>query len=129
VAKEERWSGSCRKYDVDKMIEIINEYTDNTAIPILKEVCYLNGWSYKYVYYKLSDNNECLKEAIQRLLDKKEAQLERLALIREIDSKMAQFSLVQLGWRNEQNIKHSGADGGAIKIRWMTENEAEEEEE
>lgn len=126
--KARKLGGNNVKYDVDELIAEIHSYTDATTIPIFKELCYLKGWNYHYVYDKLAPRNEHLKEAIQRLMDKKEAQLEKLALQREVDSRMAQFSLVQLGWRNEQSIKHSGADGGAIKIRWMSPEEAEEEE-
>ena len=39
---------------------------------------------------------------------KKEAQLERLALRKEINHTMAIFSLKQLGWKDTQDIAHSG---------------------
>ncbi len=125
----ERRRGTEKKYDVDELIEKINKYTETTTIPIFKEICYLNGWNYHYLYDRLSQKQPRLKEAIQHLMDKKEAQIEKLALYKELDSRMAQFSLAQLGWRNEQSIRHSGPGGGAVKIRWMSMEEAKEAEE
>ena len=42
------------------------------------------------------------------LIAKKEAQLERLALEKQIDSRMAIFSLKQLGWKDKAELEHTG---------------------
>ena len=49
-----------------------------------------------------------LSYAIKRLMLKKEAQLEKLALKGKIDKTMAIFSLKQIGWRDKHEIEHSG---------------------
>ena len=44
----------------------------------------------------------------KRAIDKKEAQLERMALSGDVDKTMAIFSLKQLGWSDKQQVEHSG---------------------
>lgn len=96
------------KYNADKMTKILKEYTTNTEIPILKEACYQNGWNDRYIY-ELAAKSESLSEAINSLLMKKESQLERLGLQGKIDRGVAIFSLKQLGWKDSQQIDHSGS--------------------
>lgn len=91
-----------KKYELKYLCKLIDEYTDNTEIPILKEVCYKNGLNYSYVMQmRAKQENEELSNSIKRLLDKKESQLERLGLTGKIDRGMAIFSLKQLGWRDK----------------------------
>lgn len=101
------------KYDkntIDEMCRIIEAYTDETEIPILKEVCYLNYWTYGSIT-KLSERNPFICQSIKRLLDKKEAQLERLALLNKINCTQSIFSLKQLGWRDRQEFTTQEEDG------------------
>ena len=88
------------KYNISDMVKIIDDYTDNTGIPILKEICYQQKWCYEYIT-QLQRENEQLALSIKRLLCKKESQLERKGLSGEIDKTMAVFSLKQLGWRDQ----------------------------
>lgn len=92
------------KYNIDDMIAIIEKYTEETELPILKEVCYMNNWLYNTVM-KLQRDNEDLFHSIKRLLDKKEVKLERGALSGKLDKTMAIFSLKQLGWKDKQEIE------------------------
>lgn len=87
------------KYELEFMLKRIDEYTDNTVIPILKELCYQQYWDYDYII-KIKTEKEELGRSIKRLLNKKEAQLEKLGLLGKIEKTMAIFSLKQLGWKN-----------------------------
>jgi len=95
------------EYNIDDMIKKINEYTDEEQVPILKEVCYKNGWNYIYLF-ELESKNPKLSESIRRLMYKKEVMLEKLGLFNVINSSIAKFSLFQLGWREKQEIEHTG---------------------
>ena len=92
------------KYNIDNMIKIIDEYTKNTDLPILKEVCYKNKWNYDTIM-KYQRDNELLMQSIKTLLDKKETQLERGGLLGKYNNTMAIFSLKQLGWRDNKDIQ------------------------
>ena len=96
-----------KKYNPEEMAEIIDRYTEGADIPIVKEVCYLNKWQNKYIY-ELADNNEILSDSIKMLIQKKEAQLEKLGLFNVINPTMAIFSLKQLGWKDRP--EHEGED-------------------
>lgn len=92
------------KYNISKMIEEINKYTELTEIPILKEVCYMNDWLYDTVNDLMNKHDE-LFHAIKKLLMKKEVVLETGALKGKYDKTMAIFSLKQLGWRDKQEVE------------------------
>lgn len=91
------------KYDIDKMVNIIEEYTNDTELPILKEVCYLNNWNYDYIM-QMQRDNESLSHSIKTLLNKKEVQLEKGGISGKYNNTMVIFSLKQLGWRDKQDI-------------------------
>lgn len=98
------------------MVDIIERYTDDTEIPILKEVVYQNYWNYDTIM-KYQRVNENLMQSIKRLLNKKEAQLERKGLNKEIDRTVAIFSLKQLGWKDRQEISFDNEQLSEIEIR------------
>ena len=101
------------KYKITDMIEKIEIYTDNTFVPILKEICYKNHWNYVYVM-ELQKKHIKLSESIKRLLDKKEADLERGGLNGTLEKTTVVFSLKQLGWKdNAINIEQS-INGGIM---------------
>jgi hypothetical protein len=94
------------KYTPELNLEIklkLEKYINSTDIPIIAEFCYKNHVRKQRLYeiHKLSDS-------IKELIEKKEAQLEKLALNGEIDKTMAIFSLKQLGWTDKTEIEHSG---------------------
>jgi len=73
---------------------MIDEYTDKTEFPIIKEVCFFNDWNYDYVM-ELQRGNEELSQSIKRLLTKKEIALERGVHAGTIDRTFAIFTLKQ----------------------------------
>jgi hypothetical protein len=82
----------------------LEKYIEETDIPIVAEFAYLNKIRRQFLY-----ESALLSDAIKRLVDKKEAQLERKGLKGEIDKTMAIFSLKQLGWSDKQEIiTHEG---------------------
>jgi hypothetical protein len=83
----------------------IDAYTITEDIPILKEICFRLHVPSKHVY----DFPE-LSDSIKRLIDKKEAMLERKALEGKVDKTMAIFSLKQLGWKDRQDISFDSGD-------------------
>ncbi len=85
---------------IEEIISKIENYIDETEIPIVVEFCYKNNIR-KQRLYDIPEFSDCIK----RLINKKEAQLERLGL--EKNNTMAIFSLKQLGWRDTQEIQHS----------------------
>ena len=98
------------------MVDIIERYTDDTEIPILKEVAYQNYWNYDTIM-KYQRVNENLMQSIKRLLNKKESQLERKGLNKEIDRTVAIFSLKQLGWKDRQEISFGEEQADEINIK------------
>ena len=103
------------KYELDFMLEQIDEYTNNTEIPILKELCYQQYWNYDYII-KIKAEKEELGRSIKRLLDKKEAQLEKLSLNRIIDRTTAIFSLKQLGWKDRVETEFIDEKDNVLRI-------------
>jgi len=81
----------------------MDEYTENTDIPILAEFAYTHDYQREELYKHVE-----LTHAIKKMMTKKEAQLEKLGLLNVVNTAMAAFSLKQLGWRDKQEIEHSG---------------------
>ena len=88
---------------INEIISKMDKYTDESDLPILAEFAYQNNIlrSQLYEYPEFAN-------AIKRMMDKKEAQLEKLGAFNVINSTMAVFSLKQLGWTDKQQIEHSG---------------------
>lgn len=86
------------KYNIERMIKKIHEYTDNSSLPILKECALQNEWDYQYLM-DLQRKNTILRREIVRLLTKKEVQLEK-ALATGQNTTAFIFMLKQLGWRD-----------------------------
>ena len=91
------------KYETEYIVEQIDLYLKNTKIPILKELCYEQDWDYDY-FMVLRGRDEEVDRSIKKLINRKEAQLEKLGLLGEIDKTMAVFSLKQLGWKDKQEV-------------------------
>lgn len=124
------------KYDIDELVQKMEEYTQSTDIPILKEFCFINNLSYQYVANlrqklenadldKMASDKESddileenkLSYSIRRLLMKKEFMLEKKALKNEIPINFAVFSLKQLGWRDGQDIEVSTSESSAPSFK------------
>lgn len=91
------------KYNRKYMVDRINTYTDGTPVPILKELCYQEHWKYDTVM-KTAQRHEAVREAIDRMMMRKEAQLEKGALTGTLNSSQARLSLHQLGWKSKQEV-------------------------
>ena len=91
------------KERIEEILISLDTYIAQTDIPIVAEFAY----QYEVRRQALYEYEE-FSDTLKRLIDKKEAQLERKALDREIDHTMAIFSLKQLGWRDKKEIEHSG---------------------
>lgn len=83
----------------DNLKKDIEEYTNKTEYPILKELCYQKHYNYDYVM-QLQRKDEGLAQSIKELLYKKEAYLEREGIKGNIAQTMAVFTLKQLGWKD-----------------------------
>jgi len=83
------------------LLRAFEEYVDNTEIPVIAEFAYKNKIP-RSTLYEFKE----FEYMRQICIDKKEANLEKLALTKEIDSSMAIFSLKQLGWsdKNQSTI-------------------------
>ncbi len=98
-----------RKYNDEQVAEFkekLAAYIDETEVPIVSEFAYQAGILREQLYQYPE-----FHELVRRLIDKKEAQLERLALDRKINTAMAIFSLKQMGWREKPKDED---DNGAL---------------
>ena len=83
------------KKKVKEICQKLEEYIESEEIPIIAEFAYKNDVPRQSLY----DYPE-FSTLLKKLIDKKECQLERLALKRKVNSVVAIFSLKQLGWRD-----------------------------
>lgn len=104
-------AGAPRQHDRVELLRKLNEYIDITAIPIVSEFAYTNGM-HRQQLYEMPE----LADALKRCITKKEFALESKALSGGCNVTMAIFSLKQIGWKDQQSLEHTGADGGPIKL-------------
>lgn len=88
----------------DNLIKDIKKYTEDTEYPILKELCYKKHYNYDYVMQLQRDDEE-LSQSIKELLYKKETFLEKNGVLGNLSNTMAVFSLKQLGWKDNVEVK------------------------
>lgn len=113
---EEKRRGRPYKYDYEKLTDDLLDYIDRTDIPILAEFCYEQGILRENIY-AMAERNGNLKYAIKRCIERKEVQLEKKSLSGDVDKTMAIFSLKQLGWKDKQEIEHSGGMNNTNEIK------------
>ena len=107
------------KYKTEFVLKQMNDYIDNTELPIFKEVCYLNNWDTARIYQLGNEHKEIL-DTIKKLSNKKEAELERGGLTGKYNSTMAVFSLKQLGWKDRQEVEASvNKESNSIKVEFV----------
>jgi hypothetical protein len=104
------------KEQIEEIKEKLSNYIDNSSVPIIAEFAYQNDIPRQTFY-----DYEEFSTLIKKLLDKKEAQLERGALSSILNSTMAVFSLKQLGWRDKQEIQV----GGGVNIVYADKDDKE----
>lgn len=88
------------KAQVAEISEKLSNYIDKEDLPILAEFAYTNDIPRQTFY-----DYEEFSTLVKKLFDKKEAQLEKLASFNVINNTMAVFSLKQLGWRDNKDVK------------------------
>lgn len=98
-----------------KVAKEMEEYTQETEIPILAEFAYTHG----YIREELYQHDE-LYYSIKNMMMKKESVLEKKGLLNQVNSTMAVFSLKQLGWKDKQEVQHSGNAAEAVSTFFKT---------
>jgi len=111
------------EYKAD-ILEKFEKYIDDNDIPIVAEFAYKNN----IVRERLYEFPE-LAYTIKRCIGKKETNLEKGVLSGKLNAAMGIFSLKQLGWRDRQELAHSGniSDGSDTenKLKELFEKEGE----
>lgn len=94
------------KYNISEMIKKIEKYTAESELPILKECCLENAWSYDYIM-ELKRNDKTLSQSIKRLLDKKEVILEKMMVFGTGNVTGCIFTLKQPahGWSDKHDVR------------------------
>lgn len=95
---------------IAKLVAKFRTYIEHTELPIIAEFAYQNEISKQTMYEK-----DEFATLIKMATAKKEAALERKTLSGEYNATMAVFSLKQLGWRDKQELEHSGGIQIAIE--------------
>lgn len=88
---------------IQQLKDDMEKYIDEHSIPIVAEFAYLQ----RIRRQKLYEIPE-LADTLERLINKKESQLEKGGLSNVLNASMAKFSLAQLGWSEKQETKVSG---------------------
>jgi len=111
--------GRPREWDREKLLTDLEDYVNNTEIPIASEFAYLQGMNRQYLY-EIPE----ISDAIKWLMTKKEAQLERKGLNNEVNIGMAIMSLKQMGWKDRPDVNTSETGG----LRIVLENKTDDPE-
>ena len=118
-------AGRPLEWTQEKIQDIINKleiYIDDNTIPIISEFCYQNNIRKQRLYEK-----EEFSDSIKRLIEKKEANLEKGMLFGKINVTGAIFSLKQLGWKDKSEVDFNSKNVNFnIDYSALTEEEAKE---
>ena len=88
---------------IQEIKDAMERYIQETEVPIVAEFAYLNNIR-RAILYELPE----LSYSVSKLIDKKEAVLEKGGLSGDYNASMAKFSLAQLGWSEKQETKVTG---------------------
>ena len=105
MGRPKKWT----KQKIEEVRHALEEYTNNTDIPILVEFAYQSGVTRQRLY-EFAGENQAFSDTIRKCLEKKEAVLEKKALTKEVNHSMAIFSLKQMGWRDTPKEEDQGAE-------------------
>ena len=89
---------------VAELVDSYIKYIEETDIPIVAEFAYLSDIP-RQILYDYPEFSTLSKKAI----DKKEMQLEKMGYSSKGNPAFIIFSLKQLGWRDKQELEHSGS--------------------
>ena len=84
-----------------EIIDKLEKYIEQTAIPIVAEFAYQNDIRKSTLY-----DFEEFSHSMKKLIAKKEAQLEKLALAGKVNPTFAIFSLKQVGWSDKMQTEN-----------------------
>ena len=104
--KKRRRRGRPPEYSEKQIAELLKafeRYIEENDLPIIAEFAYMNNIDRTLLY----DRQE-FATLVKKAVAKKESRLERGLLTGEYNAPGAIFSLKQLGWRDRQEIEHSG---------------------
>ena len=99
-----------RKHNRKKLLQALLLYIESEDVPVIAEFAYQQGL-HRQQMYELAEGFPELSDAIKRCISKKEAQLEKGALVGKLNPSMAIFSLKQLGWKDTKALEHAGPGG------------------
>jgi hypothetical protein len=100
-----------REWDRAELLAALQQYVEDTEIPILAEFAHNHG----VLRQKLYEMDE-LRDAIKACAEKKEWALEAKALSGKVNCSMAIFSLKQLGWKDTHEQTHKGDAAHPVMI-------------
>jgi len=103
--------GRPREWDRAELLEHFEQYIESTDIPIIAQFADQSGIDRQRLY-----EWDEFKDALKRCVQRKESQLEFMALTGKVNCTMAIFSLKQLGWKDTHHNEHTGSGGGPIQI-------------
>jgi hypothetical protein len=107
MTKKIRGKGRPAKYtkaEKEVIRAAFTKYIEGTELPIIKEFALKQGVNRVWLY-----GQEDFATLIDACQDKKEVELEKGALTGKYKEKTANFSLMQLGWRSNQDSNLSGS--------------------
>jgi hypothetical protein len=95
--------GAPTKYNIEDIVKSLQEYVEQTALPVISRFCTQYGIPREYLY-QLAQLSDDLSYSIKIAIAKKEAELEEGGLQGRYAAAMAIFSLKQLGWKDRHDI-------------------------
>ena len=107
-----------QEHDIEEIKLKLKQYIDETDIPIIAEFAYLNDVDRRYLYERQE-----FSTLLKKCVDKKESVLEKGTLTGTLNPAMAIFSLKQLGWRDKQELEHSGETTSNVSLSLLTTQE------
>ncbi|MFI3228200.1 MAG: hypothetical protein R3Y09_12465 [Clostridia bacterium] len=114
------------KYDIETMCNKIEEYLQITkkSVPILKECCLINNWSYDYVI-ELKEKNDILSQSVKRIYDQAEVNYEKMAVLGKVAPAWAIFKLKQPvhGWTDKYQVQNDVAINKVNELLEKIEND------
>lgn len=121
--------GRPKKYTVEKIEEIrkqIEEYIEETDIPILSEFCHKNDIR-KQRISEFEKESDKFSDTIKRLHEKEEAQLWRLGFLNIINQSFGIFRLKQkpFCYSDKQQLEHTGTMNVNNSYKEMSDEELE----
>jgi len=102
------------KVNIEDLINDVDEYIQSANPPIVAEYAIMHGITRQYLYElakkEEGEGDSRLSDTIKKISDSKAIMLERNALLGKYNSRMAIFSLKQLGWKDNPDAQDDDND-------------------